>query len=193
MMDINLDLFRWFINFLIKTILIVLLHVPINLLLKVKFLIKQQLAGEFHKPIIRKLEIRKLQSSFIDNIWSDDLADMQLIDRYNKGFQFKLYVIDIFSKYAWVIPLKDKKCIAITNGFQKMLDESNCKPTKVLLDNGSEFYNRPVKSWLQDNDIEMYSTHNEGKYVVAERFIRTLEKDICKLQMYDFNMKKRVY
>ena len=118
---------------------------------------------------------------------------MQLIGRYNKGFQFKLYVIDIFSKYALVIPLKDKKCIAITNGFQKMLDESNCKPKKVLLDKGSEFYKRPVKSWLQDNDIEMYSTHNEGKYVVAERFIRTLEKDICKLQMYDFNMKKRVY
>ena len=61
---------------------------------------------------------------------------MQLIGRYNKGFQFKLYVIDIFSKYAWVIPLKDKKCIAITNGFQKMLDESNCKPKKVLLDKG---------------------------------------------------------
>ena len=90
---------------------------------------------------------------------------MQLIGRYNKGFQFKLYVIDIFSKYAWVIPLKDKKCIAITNGFQKMLDESNCKPNKVLLDKGSEFYNRPVKSWLQDNDMEMYSTHNEGKLV----------------------------
>ena len=68
-----------------------------------------QLADELHKPIIRKLEKRKVYSSFRDNIWGVDLADMQLLSKFNKGFRFLLCVIDIFSKYAWVIPLKDKK------------------------------------------------------------------------------------
>ena len=68
-----------------------------------------QLANELHKPIIRKLNKRKVHSSFKDNIWGVDLADMQLLNKFNKGFRFLLCVIDIFSKYAWVIPLKDKK------------------------------------------------------------------------------------
>ena len=89
-------------------------------------------------------------------------------------------VIDIFSKYAWAIPLKDKKGITITNGFQKILKESNRKPNKIWVDKGSEFYNSSVKKWLKDNDIEMYSIYNEGKSVVAERFIRTLKTKIYK-------------
>ena len=71
--------------------------------------------------------------------------------------------------------LKDKKGITITNAFQKTLKESNCKPNKIWVDEGSEFYNRSMKSWLEKNDIEMYSTHNEGKSVIAERFIKTLK------------------
>ena len=69
----------------------------------------QQLANELHKPIIRKLKERRVYSSFKNNIWGADLADMQLISKFNKGFRFLLCVIDIFSKYAWVVPLKDKK------------------------------------------------------------------------------------
>ena len=71
--------------------------------------------------------------------------------------------------------LKDKKDITVTNAFQKVLDESNQKPNKISLDKGSEFYNKPMKSFLQNNDVEMYSIHNEGKSVVAQRFIRTLK------------------
>ena len=63
----------------------------------------------------------------------------------------------------------------ITNAFQKFFDESNCKPNKILVNKDSEFYNRSRKSWLEKNDIEMYWKHNEGKYIVAERFIRTLK------------------
>ena len=77
------------------------------------------------------------------------------------------YVIVIFSKYAWVVPFKDKKGVTITNAFQRFLDESKRKPNKIWVDKGSEFYNRSMKSWLQDKNIEMYSTHNEGKYVVV--------------------------
>ena len=112
---------------------------------------------------------------FIDNIWVVCLADMQLISKFNKELLFLLSVIDIYSKYAWVIPLKYKKRIIITNAFQKILKESNRKSNKIWVDKGSEFYNRSMKSWLEKNDIEMYSMHNEGKSVIAGRFIRTLK------------------
>ena len=76
-------------------------------------------------------------------------------------------MIDIYSRYAWVVPLKGKKSTTITNAFQKNLVESNHKPNKVWVDKGKGFYNRLMKSWLQDNDIDIYSTHNEGRFVVA--------------------------
>ena len=102
---------------------------------------------------------------------------MQLISKFNKGFRFLLYVFDIYSKYAQVIPfpLKDKKGITIINAFQKILEKPNHKP-----DERGEFYNRSMKSWLEKSDIEMYSKHNKVKPTVAERFIRTLRTKICK-------------
>ena len=78
---------------------------------------------------------------------------MQLISKFNKGFRFLLCVIDIYSKYTWVILLKDKKGITIANAFQKILKESNRKPNKIWVDKGSKFYNRSIKSWLEKNDI----------------------------------------
>ena len=149
----------------------------------------EQLADELHKPIIRKFKKRKVYSAFKDNIWGVDLADMQL-SKYNKGIRFLLCVIDIFSKYAWVVPLKDKKGISIIKAFQSILKQSNRKPNKIWVDKGSEFYNAYFKKWLRDNDIVMYSAHNEGKYVVAERFIRTLKSKIYK---YMTSISKNVY
>ena len=137
-----------------------------------------QLADELHKPIIRKFKKRKVYSSFKDNIWGADLADMQLLSKFNKGFRFLLCVIDIFSKYAWVIPLKDKKGVSIVNAFQKILDDSKRRPNKTWVDKGSEFYNNSFKKGLQGIDIVMYATNNEGKSVVAEIFIRTLKNRI---------------
>ena len=98
--------------------------------------------------------------------------------------------MDVFSKYGWVISLKDKKGITIIDAFQKILKESNRKPNEIWVDKGSEFYNISMKSWLEKNDIEMYSTHNEVKAVVTERFIRTLKKEIYK---YMTSMSKNVY
>ena len=115
---------------------------------------------------------------------------MQLISKFNKEFRFLLCVIDIFSKYAWVVPLKDKKGISIVNEFQKILKQSDKKPNKIWVDKGSEFYNSSFEKRLQDNDIAMYSTHNEGKFVVAERFIRTLKNKIYK---YMTSISKNVY
>ena len=98
---------------------------------------------------------------------------MQLINKFNKGFRFLLCVTDLFSKYAWVVPLRDKKVVSIVNAFQKTLNDWARKPNKIWVDKRSEFDNSSFKKWLADNDIEMYSIHNEGSSVVAERFIRT--------------------
>ena len=78
-------------------------------------------------------------------MWGADLADMQLTSKFNKGTRFLLSVIDIFSKYAWVVPLKDKKVITIVNAFQKILDNSIKKTNTLWVDKGSEFYNSSFK------------------------------------------------
>ena len=85
----------------------------------------------------------------------------------------------MFSKYAWVIPLKDKKGTSIINAFKKIISKGR-KPNKIWVDQGSEFYNQSFKDFLKINNIEMYSTFNEEKSVVAERFIRTLKNKIFK-------------
>ena len=138
------------------------------------------LADERHKPVIKKVNERKVYSQFKDNIWGVDLADMQSLSRKNKGIKYLLCAIDLYSKYAFDIPLKDKKGISIVNGFNKVIKQSNRRnPNKIWADQGSEFYNAS-KKWLSDNDIIMYSTYNEGKSVVAERFIRTLKNKLYK-------------
>ena len=113
--------------------------------IKDKIIVNQQLAEELHKSIIRKFKKRKGYSAFKDYIWGADLADMQLISKFDKGFTFVLCVIDIFSKYAWVVPLKDKKGVSIFNAFQKFLKQSSRKPRKIWVDKGSEFYNSSSK------------------------------------------------
>ena len=111
----------------------------------------------------------------------EGLADMQLISKFNKESRFLLYAIDIYSKYDWAIRLKDKKSITITNALQKILKESSRKPNKIWIEKGNEFYNRSMKSWLEENSIEMHSTHNKGKSVAAKRFIRTLRNKIINI------------
>ena len=138
------------------------------------------LANELNKPIIKKFDQRKVYSQFKDNIWGLDLADIQSLSRKNKGIKYLLCAIDLYSKYAFVIPLKDKKGISIVNAFDKIIKQSNRKPNKIWVDQGGEFYNNVFKKWFSDNDIIMYSTYNEGKSVVAERFIRTLKNKLYK-------------
>ena len=108
-------------------------------------ILNKELAEKLHKPVTTKFEKRKVNSIFIDNIWGADLANMQLISKFSKGFRSLLCVIDIYNKYAWVVPLKGKTGITITNAFQKVLDESNRKRNKTWVDKSSEFYNRSMK------------------------------------------------
>ena len=84
---------------------------------------------------------------------------MQSLSKYNKGFKYLLCAIDLFSKYAWVIPLKDKKGTSIVNAFKKIISKKR-KPNKIWVDHGSEFYNQPFKDFLKINNIKMYSTYN---------------------------------
>ena len=100
-----------------------------------------------HKTIFRKFEKRKVCSSFKDKIWGAVLADMQLISKFNKGFRFLLRVIDIYSKYAWVVPLENKRGTTVTNIFQKNLDESNHKLNNIWVEKCSEFHNRSVNDF----------------------------------------------
>ena len=138
------------------------------------------LAEKLHKPVIKKFNKRKVYSKFRDNIWGVYLADMQSLSKKNKDIKYLLCPIDLYSKYAFVVPLKDKKRISIVSAFNKIIKQSNRKPNKICVDQGSEFYNRVFKKWLSDNDIIMYSTFNEGKSVVAERFFRTLKNKLYK-------------
>ena len=94
----------------------------------------QELAEEWHKPVIRKFEKQKVCSSFKDNIWGANLVEIQLISKNKKGFCLSIYVIDIYGKYSWFVPLKDKQVIAIANRFKKILDESGRQPNKIRLD-----------------------------------------------------------
>ena len=138
-----------------------------------------QLANKLYRQIIRKFMRRKVYSSFRDNIWGFDLADMQSLSKYNTGIKYLLCAISLFSKYTLVDPLKDKRGISIVNAFQKIISKGN-KPNKIKVDQGGEFYNNLLKRFLKINKIEMYSTCNEGKSVVAEKFIRTLKIKISK-------------
>ena len=98
----------------------------------------------------------------------------------NKGVKDLLCVIDVFTKYAWVKPLKDKKSKTVLNAFIEIVNESNRKPNKSWVNQAREFYNKLIQECLDINDILMYLTQNEGKSVIAERFIKTLKSKIYK-------------
>ena len=140
----------------------------------------KQLANELHKPIIKNFKRRKEYFSFKANIWGVELADMSLISKFNKGIKCLLCVIDLFSRNSGVIPLKTKKRDSIVERFKSILKNSDRKPNKIWMDHGKEFYNNKFKSFLKNNNIEIYSTFNEGKSVVVERFIKTLKNKIYK-------------
>ena len=150
MMDIKRVLLQWFMIFLVKMLLVVVL--------KIIIFQTKKLAKEVHKAITRKFQKRKVYSPIIDNTWGVDLVNMQLLGKFNKEIHFLSSVIDIFSKYPQLIPLKDKRDITITSVFQNILDASNRKPNKIWVDKGSEFYNRSMKTWLEKLQKNVCST-----------------------------------
>ena len=138
---------------------------------KVKFgwELKKSLAEELHKPVRRKFKKRRVLVNGIDKIWAADLVDMQAFFKFNRGVKYLLAVIDVFSKYGWLIPLKDKMGKSVASALKTIFKER--KPEKMWVDKGKEFYNKHVKDL-----IELYSTENEEKSSVVERWIRTMKE-----------------
>ena len=122
----------------------------------------------------------KLNQNGIDLIFSADLVDMSHFARHNRGYKYLLTVIDVFSRYAWVMPLKTKTGKEINRAFSSVLKKSKRKPQKLWTDRGGEFYNKIFKNFLKQQGIDMYSIYNESKAVVIERFNRSLKGDMFK-------------
>ena len=132
------------------------------------------LAEELHKPAIKKFRRRKVFVKGIDEIWAADLVDMQAFADDNDGVKYLLTVIDVLSKYGWIIPLKQKTGLATANAFKRILDGGR-KPKLVWVDKGKEFYNKDVQKL-----ITLYSTENEEKSSVVERWNRTMKEKMFK-------------
>ena len=144
--------------------------------LKKKF---SALAEELHKPVKRKFRKRRVLVSGNNEIWAADLADMRAFAEYNEGNNYLLLVIDTFNKYGWIIPLKDKKGETMVKAFKTIFKEGR-KPKKLWTDKGREFYNKDMDDLRKLYDIELYSTENEEKSSIAERWIRTMKEKMFK-------------
>ena len=115
--------------------------------------VSEELAEELHTTVTKKFKRRKIYARFKDNIWAANLAEMESLSSKNKSVKCLLCVIDVFTKYAWVKPLKDKKGTTGLNAFIEIINESNCKPNKLWVDEGREFYSKLMQEWLDSNDI----------------------------------------
>ena len=135
--------------------------------------LKKGLAEELHKPIRRKFKRRRVLVNGIDRIWAADLVDMQAFTKFNRGVKYLLAVIDVFCKYGWLIPLKDKSGKSVASALKAIFKEKKLK--KMWVDKGKEFYNKDFKDL-----IELYSTENEKKSSVVERWIRTMKEKMWK-------------
>ena len=135
----------------------------------------EELADELHAPVRRKFKRRRVISYGVDDVWSCDLVEMQEWKKQNKGYRYMLNVIDVHSKYAWSIPLKDKTGKTVLDAFKQIVNSSGRKPDHIWVDEGKEFYNKQMDEWIKENNINRYSTHGEHKSAVVERFNRTLK------------------
>ena len=131
------------------------------------------IAQEVHRQSRKPKEYRKVEVSDVNDIWSMDLVEMQNFEKENKGYKYLLTCIDLFSRYAWVEPLKNKTGVEVMNAIKRIFESANAKPNKIWVDEGSEFYNKDVKGFLKN--IELYSTYGKAKASIIERFNRTFK------------------
>ena len=141
----------------------------------------QQLSEELHKPITRNFRKRRVISYGIDEIWAADLVEIQKFSKWNKGIKYLLMVIDIFSKYGWIKPLKDKRTESVSTAFDEIFKKSKRKTEKLWTDNGSEFISKHFKEFLKKNYITLYHIENEEKSSVVERWNKTMKNRMWKM------------
>lgn len=144
---------------------------------KVKMWLKSQPTYTLHKNARKRFPTRKYVVNNIDSQWQADLADMQQISKYNKGYKYILTVIDILSRYAWARPLKSKHGPEVETAFDSILSEGRV-PERIQTDQGTEFENRHVRSLMSQYGIELFSVKSAYKAAMVERFNRTLKSKI---------------
>ena len=137
-----------------------------------------QLANEFHKPVRRRYDKRSVFAKQVDDIWTADLVDMSPFSRSNKGYKYLFTVIDVFSKYGWIILLKTKTGKEVAQAFKKLF--FNGHPSRFWTDKGTEFYNQKLKAVLTANNVMLYSTENEEKSGVVERWDKAMKNIMWK-------------
>ena len=147
---------------------------PIKAKIILKFI--DELPEELYKPVTKKFQRRRVNVNGIDEIWAADLIDMQTFSKDNNGIKYLLTVIDIFSKFVWIVPLKLKTGQEVANVFSRILKERI--PSKMWVDKGREFYNKDVQKL-----VELYSTQNEEKSCVIERFNRTIKEKCLSISL----------
>ena len=144
---------------------------------------KKEIAKEIFSPVIKKFQRIQIQTHYKDECWSIDLIDRSSLAKYNKNYKFIFTIIDNHTKYAWAIPLKDKSGKSTTTAFKKLIETSERKPHKIWSDRGKAFYNQTFLHYLNEQNIQIYSTNSDLKAVFVERFNRTL-LDLIKEPMY---------
>ena len=145
---------------------------------KVEEFLAKQRVYTLHKPIRHRFKTRRVLVSNIDDQWQADLVDMQKLRKYNKNYNYILTVIDIFSKFAWAIPIKKKTGEEILKAFNIIFKYR--RPKKIHTDKGLEFINKPTQNLFQKLGIHWFTTENETKAQVVERFNRTLKSKMYK-------------
>ena len=140
---------------------------------------QQQLADELHKPIKRNFTRRCVITNGFDKIWCSDLVQIQQFSKWNRGYRFLLMVLDLLSKYGWIVPLQDKKGETVTEAFKTIFIEGR-KPQYLCTDKGKVYYNKNMKELLEKNNITLNSTENEEKSSVCERWNRTIKTKMWK-------------
>jgi len=133
------------------------------------------LATELHKPVIKNFPKRKVFVNRIDKIWAADLVDTQAFSRFNREIRYLVTVIDVFSKFGWMLPLKDRTGVSVANALKEIFKQR--KSEKLWTDKGQEFYNKHVNAL----GIELYSTENEEKSSVVERWNRTMKEKLSSI------------
>jgi hypothetical protein len=128
-----------------------------------------------HRPIRKKFQRNKIIVSGIDDTWQADLVDVRSLEKYNDGIQYILTCIDVFSKYAWAIPIKNKTSKSIIEAFKEIFEDKRF-PHKLQTDQGTEFINGECKKFLQKYQINLYVLNSEMKASIIERFNRTLKE-----------------
>ena len=141
----------------------------------------QQLAEELHKPITKNFRKRRVISNGIDEIGAADLVEIQKFSKWNKGIKYLLMVIDVFSKYGWIAPLKDSKTESVSTAFDKIFKKSERVPEMLWTDKGSEFVSKHFKEFLKKNEIKLYHTENEEKSSIVERWNKTMKNRMWKM------------